>query len=81
MATVPRSRQLASWIAAVRVDDLPASARTLLKLCILDHFGCALGALDTDVAQAALRASGVSAAGACAPIVRTPPRARIRSST
>jgi len=65
MATVPRSRQLASWIAAVRVDDLPASARTLLKLCILDHFGCAIGALDTDVAQAALRASGVSAAGAC----------------
>ena len=65
MSTAPRSQQLASWIAAVRIEDLPPAARRLLKLCILDHFGCALGALDTEVARAALTAAGLSGSGPC----------------
>jgi 2-methylcitrate dehydratase PrpD len=37
----------------------------LLKLCVLDHFGCAIGALDTEVGRAAIRAAHLNAGGPC----------------
>ena len=57
MVSPPRSRELASFLAGLRLSDLPSDALRLLKLCVLDHFGCALGALDTEVGRAALRAA------------------------
>ena len=57
MSAAPRSRQLAQYLATFQLEDLPPSALKLLKLCVLDHFGCAIGALDTDVGRAVLRAA------------------------
>jgi 2-methylcitrate dehydratase PrpD len=65
MAAPSRSRELASFLAALRLSDLPAEAVRLLKLCVLDHFGCAIGALDTEVGRAAIRAAHLNAGGPC----------------
>lgn len=45
---LPRSRRLAAFLAGLDIDDLPDGAARLLKLCILDHIGCALGACDSE---------------------------------
>ncbi len=60
MASLPRSRELASFLARLRLTELPSEAVRLLKLCVLDHFGCALGALGTDVAKAVLSAAALA---------------------
>lgn len=65
MVSPPRSRELASFLAGLRLSDLPAASVRLLKLCVLDHFGCAIGALDTDVGRAALRAANMNPGGPC----------------
>ena len=65
MAAPPRSRELASFLAALRLSDLPSGAVRLLKLCLLDHFGCAIGALATEVGRAAIRAAHLNAGGPC----------------
>jgi 2-methylcitrate dehydratase PrpD len=44
----PQSHQLASFLSTLRIADLPARATELLKLCLLDTIGCALGAHATD---------------------------------
>ncbi|OGA71055.1 MAG: hypothetical protein A3G81_23450 [Betaproteobacteria bacterium RIFCSPLOWO2_12_FULL_65_14] len=41
----------------MRLSELPSEAVRLLKLCVLDHFGCALGALGTEVAKTVLDAA------------------------
>ena len=65
MVAPPRSRELASFLAGLRLSDLPSGAVRLLKLCVLDHFGCAIGALDTEVGRAAIRAAHMNAGGPC----------------
>lgn len=65
MVSPPRSRELASFLAGLRLNDLPSGAVRLLKLCVLDHFGCAIGALDTEVGRAAIRATRMNAGGPC----------------
>lgn len=65
MASLPRSRALASFVAGLRVSDLPPEAVRLLRLCVLDHFGCAIGARETEVAQAAMRAARTHGEGPC----------------
>src|SRR5258706_10541612 len=65
MAAPSRSRELASFLAGLRLSDLPSEAVRLLKLCVLDHFGCAIGALDTEVGRAAIRAAHLNAGGPC----------------
>ncbi len=71
MAARPRSRELAAYLAALRLRDLPADALRLLKLCVLDHFGCALGALETETGRAAIRAARFGAGGSCTVIGST----------
>ncbi len=76
MAALPRSRTLAAFLAGLRLDDLPADALRLLKLCVLDHFGCAIGALETETGRAAIRAARFGAGGSCTVIgsaSRAPP--------
>jgi 2-methylcitrate dehydratase PrpD len=51
MPRVPQSRQLASFVAGLQLADLPPRASELLKLCLLDTIGCALGGYDTDVGK------------------------------
>ena len=65
MVSPSRSRVFASFLAGLRLSDLPSAAVRLLKLCVLDHFGCAIGALDTEVGRAAIRAAHVNAGGPC----------------
>src|ERR1043166_8709904 len=65
MAASALSRELAVFLAALRVQDLPQDALKLLKLCVLDHFGCALGALATETGRATLRAAKIGAGGSC----------------
>ncbi len=36
---------LAQWVAALRLEDVPASARTAAKACILDSLGCAIAGI------------------------------------
>ena len=78
MATLPHSRALASYLAQLQLSDLPSEAVKLLKLCVLDHFGCAIGALGGEVAKIALGIAGAAAGGPCAAIglrARTGPEA------
>lgn len=65
MATLPHSSALASYLAQLRLEDLPAAAVRLLKLCVLDHFGCALGALGGEVARTASAVAGAASGGNC----------------
>ena len=59
-----RSRQLAGFISKLRLEDLPRENPDFLKLCLLDHFGCALGALGTEEAGVCLRSvQAVSGSG------------------
>jgi 2-methylcitrate dehydratase PrpD len=71
VATRPRSRELAAYLVALRLRDLPADTLRLLKLCVLDHFGCALGALETEAGRAAIRAARFGAGGSCTVIGST----------
>lgn len=57
----PASRNLATYLARLRLDGLPGGAAHLLKLCILDHVGCAVGSLDTDCARAMLKSAALVA--------------------
>ena len=70
MSSQPRSRHLAP-LATFQLEDLPADALRLLKLCVLDHFGCAIGALDTETGRAAIRAARFGAGGPCTVIGST----------
>ena len=65
MASPPRSRELAAILARLRLSDLPSQAVHQLKLCVLDHFGCAIGALGTDVGLAVIRAARLNGGGPC----------------
>jgi 2-methylcitrate dehydratase PrpD len=65
MASSTRSRNLAAILAGLRLGDLPHRAVHQLKLCVLDHLGCAIGALGTDVGSAAIRAARLSGSGSC----------------
>lgn len=68
-----RSFRLAAFAAGLSWKELPLEAADLLKLCVLDHFGCALGALGSEPARAALGAARRSSAGggACTLIGQT----------
>lgn len=57
------AEQLAAFVVRSRFDDLSGSARTQLKIRVLDAVGCALGAVGTTVA-AALRAHTEELGGA-----------------
>jgi 2-methylcitrate dehydratase PrpD len=60
------SQRLAGFLAGVRLGDLPPEAVRLLKLCVLDHYGCAFGALGTPAASTLFGyASAVNADGRC----------------
>ena len=76
MASPPRSRELAALLVQLRLGDLPPQAVHLLKMCVLDHFGCAIGALGTEAGMAAIRAARLNRGGPCAVIgagLRTSP--------
>ena len=78
MTILPHSRALASYLAQLRLGDLPSEALRLLKLCVLDHFGCAIGALGGEVAKIASGVAGAAAEGPCTAIgqrTRTGPEA------
>ena len=45
------SQRLAAVLAGLRLAELPSEAVRLLKLCVLDHYGCAFGALGTPAAS------------------------------
>lgn len=68
MDTLPHSRTLASYLARLQLSDLPGEAVRLLKLCVLDHFGCAIGALGGEVAKTASGIASATPGGACAAI-------------
>jgi 2-methylcitrate dehydratase PrpD len=44
----PQSHHLASFLSGLQISDLPDKATDLLKLCLLDTIGCALGGRDTE---------------------------------
>lgn len=46
----PASWNLAAYLSGLQPEDLPDGAAHWVKLCILDHLGCALGALGTEPA-------------------------------
>ena len=61
-----RSKQLAGFMSGLRLEDMPREIPDLLKLCLLDHVGCALGALGTEEAGVHLRsAEAASGSGPC----------------
>jgi 2-methylcitrate dehydratase PrpD len=49
MSRTPQSHQLASFLSSLQIADLPGRATELLKLCLLDTIGCALGGRDTEI--------------------------------
>lgn len=66
-----RSKQLAAFMSSLRLEDMPEDIPGFLKLCLLDHLGCALGALTTEEARVHLRAAeSVSGSGSCTIIGR-----------
>jgi 2-methylcitrate dehydratase PrpD len=46
--SAPHSRRLAHFLCDLRIEALPLQAPTLLKACLLDTIGCALGGWETD---------------------------------
>lgn len=48
----PQSHQLAGFLSTLQISDLPERAIELLKLCLLDTIGCALGGHVTDPGDA-----------------------------
>jgi 2-methylcitrate dehydratase PrpD len=66
------SQGLASFLARLSLRDLPGEAARLLKLCVLDHFGCALGALGTPAASVLYGyLAGAKASGLCTVLGRS----------
>lgn len=60
------SQRLAGFLAGLRLAELPGEAARLLKLCVLDHYGCAFGALGTRTASALFAyLAKTQAAGPC----------------
>ena len=59
-----RSEMIAEWIAELKAEDIPASAREAAKDTVIDTVALAVAALDTDYGQAVRKAFGSS--GACA---------------
>ena len=58
-------------MSGLRLESLPKGVPDFLKLCLLDHFGCALGALGTEEAGVPLCAAGAaSRSGPCTIIGR-----------
>ena len=53
MATL--SEEMASWIACLRYEDLPAEVIARAKRVLLDSIGCAIGALNVEPVQIARR--------------------------
>lgn len=45
---IPDSRHLANFLFKLQLGDLPETAISLLKLCLLDTIGCALGGRTTE---------------------------------
>ena len=41
-----QAEQLAEFVVQASYDDIPDNARQMLKYCVLDALGCAIGALD-----------------------------------
>lgn len=41
-----QAEQLAEFVVQASYDDIPSDARQMLKICVLDALGCAIGALD-----------------------------------
>lgn len=65
------SQRLAGFLASLRLADLPGEAVRLLKLCVLDHYGCALGALGTRAASVLYAyLAGAKATGPCTVVGR-----------
>jgi len=65
------SQRLAGFLAGLRLADLPGEALRVLKLCVLDHYGCAFGALETEPASALFAyLAKVRSAGPCAVVGR-----------
>ena len=65
------SQRLAGFLAGLRLADLPGEALGLLKLCLLDHYGCAFGALSTETASALFAyLAKAQAAGPCSVVGR-----------
>lgn len=65
------SQRLAGYLSDLRLADLPGEALQLLKLCVLDHYGCAFGALGTAPASALFAyLAKARSAGPCAVVGR-----------
>ena len=66
-----RSKQLAGFMSALRLENMSKEIPDFLKFCLLDHLGCALGALGTEEAGVHLRAAeAASGNGPCTIIGR-----------
>jgi 2-methylcitrate dehydratase PrpD len=61
---------MADYLARLELCDLPRDAVTLLRLCLLDHLGCAIGALRTRPASVMHAYAEAAAAGPCSVIGR-----------
>ena len=51
MTGTPQSHQLARFLAGLQLTDLPPSAPELLKLCLLDTIGCAVGGHNSEAGK------------------------------
>jgi 2-methylcitrate dehydratase PrpD len=47
----PESRRLAGFLSGLTIDDVPSQGAVLLKACLLDTIGCALGGRKTRVSM------------------------------
>jgi 2-methylcitrate dehydratase PrpD len=59
------AQALAGWCAGLGLADLPAEAVDLLRLCLLDHLGCLIGALATGPAEVMLGFAAAAGPGGC----------------
>jgi len=67
------SERLAKFVAGLRLAALPGEALRLLRLCVLDHYACALGALGTGAASAIFAyLARTQTSGPCAVVGRPP---------
>ena len=69
--TEPASRSLAAYLSRLQLRDLPAEAVTLLRLCVLDWLGCAIGSLGTPPASVAHGYALACGLGSCSVVGRS----------
>jgi 2-methylcitrate dehydratase PrpD len=71
MPKAPQSQQLAGFLATLQLADLPPRAPELLKLCLLDTVGCALGGYATDAGAVMTRFLHRSGRGGSCTVIGT----------